>query len=50
MKQQKHTMRADTIWEPLARAIAAIGTDEHVDRLIDLIGADIAHDLVTVTR
>ncbi len=26
------------------------GTDDHVDRLIDLIGADIAHDLVTVTR
>lgn len=34
----------------MARAIAATGTDEHVDRLIDLIGADIAHDLVTVTR
>lgn len=43
-------MRANTIWEPLARAIAAVGTDEHVDRLIDLIGADVAHDLVTVTR
>ncbi len=50
MNQQKDPMRTDTIWEPLARAIAAIGTDEHVDRLIDLIGADIAHDLVTVTR
>ncbi len=50
MNQQKDTMRADTIWAALARAIAAIGTDEHVDRLIDLIGADIHHDLVTVTR
>jgi DNA-binding CsgD family transcriptional regulator len=39
-----------TIWEPLAKAIAATGTDDHVDRLIDLIGADIPHDLVTVTR
>ena len=38
------------IWEPLARAIATAGTDGHVDSLIDLIGADIAHDLVTVTR
>jgi DNA-binding CsgD family transcriptional regulator len=38
------------IWAPLARAIAATGSDEHVDRLIDLIGADIQHDLVTVTR
>ena len=39
-----------TIWAPLAKAIAATGTDRHVDCLIDLIGADIAHDLVTVTR
>lgn len=38
------------IWAPLARAIAATGTDRHVDCLIDLIGADIEHDLVTVTR
>ena len=38
------------IWAPLAKAIAATGTDRHVDCLIDLIGADIAHDLVTVTR
>ncbi len=39
-----------SIWDSLSRAIAATGTDEHVDRLIDLIGVDIAHDLVTVTR
>jgi DNA-binding CsgD family transcriptional regulator len=38
------------IWEPLARAVAATGTERHVDCLIDLIGADIPHDLVTVTR
>lgn len=50
MDQRQDNMRRDTIWEPLARAIAATGTDDHVDRLIDLIGADIAHDLVTVTR
>lgn len=43
-------MPMGTIWEPLARAIAATGTDRHVDCLIDLIGADVAHDLVTVTR
>lgn len=43
-------MSKANIWQPLARAIAATGTDEHVDRLIDLIGADIHHDLVTVTR
>lgn len=38
------------LWQTLARAIAANGCDEHVDRLIDLIGADIDHDLITVTR
>ena len=37
-------MRVGTIWEPLARAIAATGTHDHVDRLIDLIGADLSHD------
>ncbi|WP_315927066.1 LuxR family transcriptional regulator [Mesorhizobium sp. SP-1A] len=43
-------MRTGRIWDSLARAIAATGTAEHVDRLIDLIGADVPHDLVTVTR
>src|SRR3569832_2445923 len=43
-------MRMGNIWAPLAKAIAATGTDRHVDCLIDLIGADIAQDLVTVTR
>lgn len=38
------------IWGALARAVGAAGTGEHVDRLIDLIGADIPHDVVTVTR
>lgn len=43
-------MRKRRIWEPLARAIAAAGTDEHLDRLIDLIGWGIPHESVTVTR
>jgi DNA-binding CsgD family transcriptional regulator len=43
-------MRMGIIWVPLAKAIAAAGTHRHVDCLIDLIGADIAHDVVTVTR
>jgi len=50
MVHRQDAMRAGKIWAPLARAIAATGTDQHVDCLIDLIGADIAHDLVTVTR
>lgn len=37
-------------WSILARAIDGAGSDGHIDHLIDLIGADIAHDLVTVTR
>lgn len=43
-------MRKASIWEPLAQAIIATGTEDHIDRLIDLIGADVRHDLVTVTR
>jgi DNA-binding CsgD family transcriptional regulator len=50
MKQRQNVMRDKAIWQPLARAIAATGTPDYLDRLIDLIGADIAHDLVTVTR
>jgi len=50
MSGQQETMRGDEIWGALAGAIGATGTDEHIDRLIDLIGADIDHDLVTVTR
>ncbi|RFC66810.1 MULTISPECIES: helix-turn-helix transcriptional regulator [Mesorhizobium] len=38
------------VWTALSGAIGAAGTDSHIDRLIDLIGADIEHDLVTVTR
>jgi DNA-binding CsgD family transcriptional regulator len=48
--EHAHTMRTGEIWKQLANAIAATGTNEHVDRLIDLIGVDIPHDLVTVTR
>ena len=43
-------MQVDTLWSPLTGAIAATGTDEHVDCLIDLIGALVPHDLITVTR
>jgi DNA-binding CsgD family transcriptional regulator len=37
-------------WSEMASAIGAVGTADHVDRLIDLIGALVPHDLVTVTR
>ena len=50
MVHREDGMRMGKIWAPLAQAIAATGTDRHVDCLIDLIGADIDHDLVTVTR
>lgn len=43
-------MQAQALWTAMAAAVEAVGTPDHVDRLIDLIGADIAHDLVTVTR
>lgn len=38
------------LWEAMARAVAATGSDRHIDCMIDLIGADVPHDLVTVTR
>ena len=34
----------------LVKAISGTGTDDHVDRLIDLIGEVVPQDLVTVTR
>src|SRR3982751_5011372 len=43
-------MQIPTFWAPLNAAIAATGTDEHIDCLIDLIGALVPHDLITVTR
>lgn len=43
-------MAAPTIWQAISRAIAATGADRHIDCLIDVIGADVPHDLVTVTR
>lgn len=43
-------MRMGKLWEPLARAVETTGTGKHIDCLIDLIGVDIPHDLVTVTR
>src|SRR5690606_30436843 len=43
-------MRMGNAWRPLADAISATGTDEHVDRLIDVVASAVPHDLVTVTR
>lgn len=37
-------------FETLAKAIAGTGSDDHVDRLIDLIAALVRHDRVTVVR
>lgn len=34
----------------LSAAIDSVGSDAHVDRLIDLIAALVPHDLVTVVR
>lgn len=43
--------RSETgVWGLAARAIAAAGTGAQLDALIDLIGAEVPHDLVTVTR
>lgn len=39
-----------TVTEALASVIGACGTDEHLERLIDLVGALAPHDLITVTR
>jgi DNA-binding CsgD family transcriptional regulator len=36
--------------ETLAEAIGGVGTHHHVDRLIDLIGELVPHDLITVVR
>src|SRR5262245_55765436 len=38
------------ITEALARAIAGIGSDQHVERMVDLIRELVPQDLVTVTR
>jgi DNA-binding CsgD family transcriptional regulator len=43
-------MRGQSFWQTFAAAIAATGTDDHVDRLIDMIDAVVSPDLVTVTR
>lgn len=43
-------MSGKDFWTALADAIGATGTDIHVDRLIDMIGAVVPPDLVTVTR
>ena len=38
------------ITEALARAIAGIGSDSHVECMVDLIRELVPQDLVTVTR
>ena len=43
-------MQGDEFWKTLADAISATATDNHVDRLIDMIGAVVPQDLITVTR
>jgi DNA-binding CsgD family transcriptional regulator len=43
-------MSGDGFWKILAQAISATGTDRHVDRLIDMIGAVVPQNLITVTR
>lgn len=43
-------MSGDGFWKTLAQAISATGTDRHVDRLIDMIGAVVPQNLITVTR
>lgn len=50
MDSQQLAMPGEKTWEAMASAVAATGTDEHVDRLIDLISAEVPHDFVTVTR
>ncbi|CAK7261539.1 Response regulator receiver protein (plasmid) [Shinella sp. WSC3-e] len=43
-------MRGENAWQTFAAAISATGTDDHVDRLIDMIGTIVSPDLITVTR
>lgn len=40
----------DGLQKTLAASIEAIGTDLHIERLIDLVGALVRHDRVTVVR
>jgi DNA-binding CsgD family transcriptional regulator len=38
------------VMDALASAVAAVGSDDHVDRLVDAIGVLVAHDLITTVR
>lgn len=38
------------VMKALAGAIAGVGSNSHVDRLVDLIGALVPHDLITIVR
>lgn len=39
-----------TAMKALAGAISAVGSNNHVDRLVDLIGTLVPHDLITIVR
>ena len=43
-------MYGSDFWKNLADAISATATDSHIDRLIDMIGAVVPQNLITVTR
>jgi DNA-binding CsgD family transcriptional regulator len=43
-------MGGKDFWVILADAISATATEDHVDRLIDMIGSVVPQDLITVTR
>ena len=38
------------VLKALAGAIGGVGSDAHVDRLVDLVGALVPHDLMTIVR
>ena len=38
------------VMKALAGAISAVGSNSHVDRLVDLIGTLVPHDLITIVR
>jgi hypothetical protein len=43
-------IRQPEFWKPLAAAIAATGSNAHLDRLIDAVSAQVRFDFITVTR
>jgi DNA-binding CsgD family transcriptional regulator len=43
-------LASQAILKAMVDAIGGVGSDAHVDRLVDLVGALVPHDLVTVVR